>query len=541
MGLALLRDEQVEQITMLGETMGSIDYMAPEQWEDCHSVDWRSDVYSLGCTFYCLLSGRAPFSDHQRGSVSRMRAHLQSEFPDIRDQRADVPDEAVKLLAAMVAKDPEDRLTDLAQISSRLEIIASGDLKGLVERGFAQTGDQRSPAPLPKPNRPGTGSQQNVASDTVDQTDRRVAVAPAALRGDTKRIRGTVIACLAAGCVIGLLALGIYAMPSTERSDAANGLLPEVTILDTSADEESAVANSTFIELHEPLVCVGHQAKVMDVIFLDPQPKIASVSDDGVLCIFEMSNPAEPLHTIQVSDRGAVSLAYDPDAETLAIVCADGSLQLRSASDGEIIQSEKLANAGYTSLARLSGKAAYATSDWGGDVRLVDLSADPVRNDLIVSRAEVVYDVDASADGTLMAWVGRDPVVTLFNRSTQTATDLPGHKHWVYEVAFAPNSKRMATAGHEGLVRVWSLPQGELESEIEHIVPQALCFFPDSQRLAIGGRGGMVKVWDLDTNLSLQSLSVGKSIDCVAVSGDAKWLAAGATDGTLKVWPVSID
>src|SRR5262249_26689747 len=62
MGLARTVDEDLFRVTRAGTTVGTLDYMAPEQARDSGAADIRSDLYSLGATWYHLLTGRCPFA-----------------------------------------------------------------------------------------------------------------------------------------------------------------------------------------------------------------------------------------------------------------------------------------------------------------------------------------------------------------------------------------------------------------------------------------------------------------------------------------------
>ena len=102
------------RITQSGMYMGTIDYMAPEQAEDSHNVDHRADIYSLGCTFFFLLTGREPFSV---GTIlKRMVAHQEHAAPSLRAARPDVPPALEAAYLKMMAKKPADRPASMTEV-----------------------------------------------------------------------------------------------------------------------------------------------------------------------------------------------------------------------------------------------------------------------------------------------------------------------------------------------------------------------------------------------------------------------------------------
>jgi serine/threonine-protein kinase len=61
LGTARVDSDSEHQLTLAGKALGTYDYMAPEQAIDARNADHRSDVYSLGCTMFRLLTGRVPY------------------------------------------------------------------------------------------------------------------------------------------------------------------------------------------------------------------------------------------------------------------------------------------------------------------------------------------------------------------------------------------------------------------------------------------------------------------------------------------------
>jgi urea transport system substrate-binding protein len=128
LGLAVLRSEQASGsgLTEKGQILGTVDYMAPEQWEDSRAVDIRADIYSLGCTLYHLLAGKPPFDSQSYSSVMKqMWAHSQAPVPPLRERRPEVPQPVVAVVERLLAKKPDERFQTPGEAAAALEAHAA--------------------------------------------------------------------------------------------------------------------------------------------------------------------------------------------------------------------------------------------------------------------------------------------------------------------------------------------------------------------------------------------------------------------------------
>jgi serine/threonine-protein kinase len=128
MGLARISQPPAESktrnlTTLAGSQvmLGTPDYMAPEQAIDFHRADIRADIYSLGCTFYFLLTGKPPFAG---GSAPmKLIRHQQADPPPLEQARPEVPAELAAVVMKMLAKKLPDRPQTPAEVAEAISTL----------------------------------------------------------------------------------------------------------------------------------------------------------------------------------------------------------------------------------------------------------------------------------------------------------------------------------------------------------------------------------------------------------------------------------
>lgn len=125
LGLAMIVDsDEGTELTDNGQLMGTLKFMSPEQAEDTHNVDHRSDIYSLGATLFRLLTGRVPFSGSDAATpIKRLRALTTSSAPSIAEFRSDLPNELTELINRMLARHADDRPEQMSDVASVLVVF----------------------------------------------------------------------------------------------------------------------------------------------------------------------------------------------------------------------------------------------------------------------------------------------------------------------------------------------------------------------------------------------------------------------------------
>jgi serine/threonine protein kinase len=176
LGLSREVSEEEFRVTRDGTTVGTVDYLSPEQARDSSAADIRSDIYSLGCSLFHMLSGKPPFAT---GTLTeRLFAHAGADLPDLRLLTGHIPEDLILICERMLAKRPEDRFQTPAELMQALrgEIEVTSPAAGEEEEDTAsaaaelasqKTAETLVPPIMPPPPTPDASERASAIDDDV--------------------------------------------------------------------------------------------------------------------------------------------------------------------------------------------------------------------------------------------------------------------------------------------------------------------------------------------------------------------------------------
>ncbi|MDR3621788.1 MAG: protein kinase [Paludisphaera borealis] len=569
--------EQSLTLTKTDALLGSPPYMSPEQARDSSQVGPASDVYSLGATFYEMLTGRPPFQASD--PIETMRQVI-DEFP-VPPQRLNraVPRDLETICLRCLEKDPGRRYGTADALADELKRFREGEpivTRPLSSWGHVARWTRRRPATAGLVAAVVLSLLFVLADTTYHLQQARKTLAELEFRA----YRDSLV------MISGAIDAG--RMPDAERrlEECPENLRGwEWRFLNRLCHRKSTVLNSSRGSIYGVAFRpgggalaaggrrgtlgvwdVGSDAKALDLPGVpaettiravdwsqtaDGRERIAAGCSDGLVRIWTKSDPAggwEPPRELRGHDGAVDALAFTADGRRLATTGDDGRIQVWEVAGASDQPAWNLKSVGTSILGVSFGPWNDRLVSVGEDqvVRVWRLGPKGTATHLdLGSTRDVSLGVAVSHGGRLIAAAGAEGRVTIWSPDAPgVLKELTAHFEGVNALAFSPDDQRLATAGADRAVKLWDteswttvLARTSHDDQVE-----ALAFSADGQRLASAAADGSIVIWDARPWVQAAILPprtllghVG-SVSALAVRGDGRQIATAGADAVVRLW-----
>ncbi len=515
--------------SLVGKPLGTPSFMSPEQCR-AEPLDECTDIYSLGATYYALLSGRAPFQSDSPLGV--MFAHCSSPPPRLDSLDGEIPTTCDEIIGRAMAKNPAHRFPHAEALAAALHGVLDGN------------GERLGVLPVAPPAR----RKQAVAGSLFAAAMAAVAVAslgvPMWRAGSVGR----------PGPPSDRLTT---ANPASDKAANPGGaVLPggaasaNSAAATVSAAVSQAASAGELAERFPALAVLGkHRGRLTDLEFDSGGHAIIAVGSGGALAIWNIEAQQSPIRRFVENEpprSKLLALGYFPQLN-LALTGGNASeLVLWNLATGQIVARAPQPHGSVRSIdVAADGKTFLTGGDTGwnlwelsDDRKLIDQG--PISAGLVL-----VHTVrHSAAQGTVAATSGNG-VVTVRSLKFPGSSKRIDTDDQVFAFAFAHTRCEFAYATRRGRVvlgattsritRTTVLAQGDL-------APLVMEFSPNRRLLAIGEESGRVTLFDIDSGRR-HPFSIGSrnAITALRFSTHGDQLALGTSTGEVLLARLPLD
>ncbi len=532
-------------LTMTGDVLGTLRYMAPEQALAKHNlVDHRADIYGLGATLYELLTGQPAIAGEDRQEILR-RIAFEEPVPPRKLNRS-IPPDLETIALKCLAKEPAERYASAADLAADLrrwldDKPIRARLPSQMERLVRWM--KRRPA---------------LAALTAVSTLALVALAVFAViygldqRRAADRLASEQDRTATALASAQLLSAGFAldrGQALCDEGEIGKGTLWMVRALELAPAD--AIDLRGIIRLN--LACwqrqlstlrawLPHDAAVKRVNFSDDGRLLLTLDERNQIRVWD-SNTNEPIGKPWAVRHHVNAAAFSPDSTAIFAIGPDGIQKL-----GRVAPSVRTlaANFGKVQSAAFSpDRRSALLGNEDGTIRVVDVASGKTVWQVRNHGQNQIWTVAWSPDGQTAVTGGSGGVVKLWDGQTgaprgeplRPPADMGGTQC----VAWRPDGRAIVAAYSDFFSQLWDVGTRQpIGLPMRHTATMSTATFsPDGRFLVTGGHDKMARVWDGHTGQRLgQPMPQSDDVRSLACSPDARTVAAGGADGVLRIWDV---
>jgi WD40 repeat protein/serine/threonine protein kinase len=498
-GIIKITDLGLGRLLRTREAGGAESYRAPEQKADGKPIDIRADIFSLGCVFCCLLTGKPPA---ETGSAAPERLDF------------NMPPEVSATLMRMIAASPDERYQTPTEVAQALQPFVR------VPETPNEIADAASHA---APARKSRGDSWRwlayVSASAVLLVAGMAAVSSYLKPGSASRPREQLQESPAR------IALNKLQARAKDPQASLSELWPELVRfrMQNPGTPESAEAGEWLARLASPLDRIDPQR-------VSAEDRVASGSlPELVLVLGEQR---------WRTWRPARAVAFAPDGKYVA-VAIEGHIVFWDAVNGARQAALKGHNKPVSNLCFVPDGSRLVSGSAGGKALKV---WDPASGKELINFKDIEVATLAAGPNLIAAGTKNGPIHICSLLDNKEKAKLSGHKGTVSAVALAPDEALVASGGHDGSIRLWDI----VARTEKAVLPghsggvHALAFSPDGALIASGGQDEHLRLTEAATGKQLRRIRQASGpVLAVRFAADGQSVVAAGANGVVQVWDVA--